>query len=207
MQFIGIVWRNLMRRKTRTVLTIAGLSIAVAAVVALVGVSDGFSTQFQKLYDRRHIDIVVQRAGGSTELNNALPVSLGAQIGKVPHVTEVIDGLMDTWSFPEHDMPVVIVNGWPADSPLFKDQHLLEGRPLTSADHGKVWVGKKLAANLHLKIGDQIAHNEEKLEDWLHHSDQRPERRAQPRRATFRRAAKHRGARRRDRGPAVEEVH
>jgi putative ABC transport system permease protein len=164
MQFLGIVWRNLMRRKMRTGLTIVGLSVAVAAVVALVGVSDGFSESFQKLYKRRGIDIVVQRVGSSTELNNALPLSLAEQIRKTPHVTDAIGGLMDVWSFPEHDLVAVIVNGWPPDSPLFKDQTLLEGRPLTTQDHHKVWIGKVLAANLNVKLHDYVTHNEEKLE-------------------------------------------
>ncbi len=164
MQFLGIVWRNLMRRKMRTGLTIVGLSVAVAWVVALVGVSDGFSESFQKLYKRRDIDIVVQRVGSSTELNNALPLSLGDKIRNVPHVTDAIGGLMDVWSFPEHDLVAVIANGWPPNSPLFKDQTLLEGRPLTAQDHHKIWVGKVLAANLQVKLGDTVTHNEEKLQ-------------------------------------------
>ena len=54
-----------------------GLAVAVAAVVALVGISDGFSRHFKELYARRGVDLVVQRVGSGAELNNGLPESLG----------------------------------------------------------------------------------------------------------------------------------
>ena len=77
MQFFLFVWRNLLRRPLRSGLTIVGLAVAVAAVVALVGISDGFSRQYQELYDRRGIDLVVQKVGSGAELNNDLPEAMG----------------------------------------------------------------------------------------------------------------------------------
>ena len=156
MPFFAFIWRNLFRRPVRSGLTIVGLSVAVAAVVALVGISDGFSRQFQELYDNREIDIVVQKIGSSTELNNGLPVSMAESIKKLPHVKEVMAGLMDTWAFPEHDLNAVIINGWAADSSLFKDRTLLQGRFPTANDHNKVIIGEKLAATLGKKVGDKI---------------------------------------------------
>ncbi len=164
MQFFSFIWKNLLRRKMRTGLTIVGLSVAVAAVVALVGISDGFSRQYQDLYGRRGIDLVVQRVGSGAELNNGLPESLGDKIHQVPHVTDVIGGLMDVISFPDHDLMAVIINGWPPDSPLFHDLHLDSGRYLGKDDHHKVWLGKVLAANLHAKLGDKITIYDEQVE-------------------------------------------
>src|SRR6059058_4141407 len=71
MPFFAFIWRNLLRRPVRSGLTIVGLSVAVAAVVALVGISDGFSRQYQELYDHRGVDLVVQKVGSSAELNNS----------------------------------------------------------------------------------------------------------------------------------------
>src|SRR5436190_23925739 len=84
MRFYNFIAKNLLRRPLRSVLTVVGLSVAVAAVVALVGISDGFSRQFEELYSGRGIDLVVQKTGSSAELNNGLPEDLGDQIKTIP---------------------------------------------------------------------------------------------------------------------------
>jgi len=41
-----MIWRNLFRRKARTLLTIAGIAIGIAAVVALRAVADGLTDYY-----------------------------------------------------------------------------------------------------------------------------------------------------------------
>jgi putative ABC transport system permease protein len=157
MQFFGFVWKNLLRRPTRSALTVLGLGVAVAAVVALVGISDSFSRQFKELYARRGVDLVVQRVGSKTELNNGLPDSMEDQIRKLPGVSEVTGGLMDVVSFPEQDIPNVIINGWAPGSPLFDELKIRPGgRMLHRGDHHKVLLGSLLAGNLGAKVGGTI---------------------------------------------------
>jgi len=157
MRFFAFVWKNIVRRKTRSALTVAGLGVAVAAVVALVGISDGFSRQFKELYAKRGVDLVVQRVGSKTEMNNGLPAAMEAPIGKLPGVAEVTGGLMDVVSFPDHDIPNVIINGWAPGSPLYNELKIRPGgRMLKPGDHHKVLVGSVLAANLNAKVGDTI---------------------------------------------------
>jgi putative ABC transport system permease protein len=156
MQFLAFIWRNLLRRPVRSVLTIVGLSVAVSAVVALVGISDGFSRQFQELYEHRGIDLVVQKVGSSAELNNGLPEDFGERINGIPRVKEVMAGLMDVVSFPDHDLTAVIINGWPPGSPLFKDREMIKGRLPVAGDHHKVIIGETLAATLNKGVGKKI---------------------------------------------------
>ena len=60
-------------------------------------------------------------------------------------------------SFPDHDIPNVIINGWAADSPLFDELKIRPGgRLLKADDHHKVLVGSVLAGNLNVKVGDKI---------------------------------------------------
>ena len=44
---------------------------------------------------------------------------MGDEIDKLPGVSAVMGGLMDVVSFPDQGISNVIINGWPADSPLF----------------------------------------------------------------------------------------
>jgi putative ABC transport system permease protein len=85
-----------------------------------------------------------------------LAEDFGEQIKRLPHVKQVMAGLMDVVSFPDQDLMAVIINGWPPGSPLFKDRDLITGRLPTSGDHHKVIIGEKLAATLHKKAGDTI---------------------------------------------------
>ncbi len=163
MRLISFVWKNLTRRRTRSVLTVVGLAVAVSAVVALVGVADSFSAHFRELYSRRGIDLVAKRGESGAELNNGMPESWGDDIKQVPGVSAALGGLMDLVSFPDEDN--VIINGWPADSQLFSELKLLPGgRKPQAGERGKVLVGRLLAANLGVKVGDKIPLYGEKAE-------------------------------------------
>ena len=55
----GFVWKNLMRRRLRTSLTLCGIGMAVAAFVGLVGFSRGFEQQWMRIYSSSGIDFEV----------------------------------------------------------------------------------------------------------------------------------------------------
>ncbi len=59
MTFFTVILRGLLRRPLRTGFTLAGISIGIAAVVALVGMSRGFEKSWQVGLKARGTDIVV----------------------------------------------------------------------------------------------------------------------------------------------------
>ena len=59
MTFFTVVTRGLIRRPVRTGLTILGISVGIAAVVALVGISRGFSKSWETGLKARGTDVVV----------------------------------------------------------------------------------------------------------------------------------------------------
>ncbi|HKD35897.1 MAG TPA: ABC transporter permease, partial [Pirellulales bacterium] len=118
MRFTTIAWRNLLRRPTRTLLTVAGLGIAVAAVVALVGISDGFERSYVDLFHDRQVELIVQRASNSSNLNRQIEPSLRDKIQEIPGVKEVFPGLMDVISLDEYGLSAVFVVGWEPGSRL-----------------------------------------------------------------------------------------
>lgn len=161
MNLPSMVLRNILRRKTRSLLTIVGLGAAIAAVVALVGVANGFQDEMSDLYGRRGIDLIVQTKGGAQQLNNGIDQKLRYEMEKIevdgePAVQQVIGGLMDVVSFEEEELYTVIVNGWPLDCPQFRELKYVEGRPLEAGEFKKVNIGVVLAKNLGKKVGDKI---------------------------------------------------
>jgi putative ABC transport system permease protein len=156
MYFFTFLLKNLLRRPARSMLTVVGLAVAVAAVVSLVGVATGFENSFLEVYSSRGVDLVVQRAGGTNNLNNCLPESLLEPLEKVTGVKQVVGGLLDTIHFTSANLMGVLLNGWPPNSPLFARLTIIDGRKFEAGDTEKIIIGRVLAANLGKKVGDSI---------------------------------------------------
>src|SRR5258707_1475481 len=65
MTFFTVIARGLTRRPIRTGLTLLGIAIGIAAVVALVGISRGFNRSLAAGVKARGTDVVVSYMGGS----------------------------------------------------------------------------------------------------------------------------------------------
>jgi putative ABC transport system permease protein len=159
MRFSTIILRNMLRRGVRTVLTVLGLGIGIAAVVALLGIAWGFERSFMKLYEAKAIDLVITKAGVSDRLTSNLRESLTDQIRRVPGTRAVAGSLMDVVSFEDANLVSVLCNGWEPESLLFRGIRILEGRTFALADAEKkvTLLGRVLALNLGKKVGDPLS--------------------------------------------------
>jgi putative ABC transport system permease protein len=156
MNMLALAWKNLWRRPARSALTVVGLSVAVAVVVSLVGLSQSLESSFLALYTRRGADLVVQRRGGTVQLAKGLPLQLADRIESMSGVKEVIRGLMDMVAFEKQGLFMVIVNGWEPDCPVLDRVQVTAGRRLQKGDRRRVMLGRILAANLGKRPGDSV---------------------------------------------------
>src|SRR5580658_3401874 len=85
MTFFTVVVRGLIRRPVRTGLTLLGISIGIAAVVALVGLSRGFSSSWQTAMKTRGIDVVVSNMG-SALVPKPFDASVRDRIAHFPYI-------------------------------------------------------------------------------------------------------------------------
>jgi len=155
MWFITFIFANLIGRPARTLLTLTGIAIAVAAVVALLGVVRGFEKSLLDLYQGRGIDIMVQQAGRLQMTSSVLPESLGDRIAAVDGVAAVHPALFEVLSLIQDDMVGVVVQGWAPDSESIRRLNWVDGGPFTQPDARQVMVGTRLAAALNVKVGDK----------------------------------------------------
>ncbi|SRR5579883_1593455 len=156
MRFYEFILKNVWQRKARSALTTIGVAIAVTAVVALVGIADGFERSFRDLYERRGVDLMVVRAGASERLSSSIPQRVGEQIRQLPGVRSVSPGLMDVVSFEEANLTRVPLQGWASDSSLFDELQMQDGRKLEADDDKGVMLGMVLAKNLGKKSGERL---------------------------------------------------
>jgi putative ABC transport system permease protein len=153
MGFWGFVWKNLLRRPARALLTMLGLAIAVTAVVALVGVSRGFERSLSDLYTKRGVDIVVVRKGFAAGFNSDIDARFSEEIRKLPGVLSVDDGLADMIDCEGY---MTVMNGWAPDANMLSEVEINSGRKLKAGDAGKAMIGIVQAGILKKKVGDKI---------------------------------------------------
>jgi len=151
LSFTGFAWKNLWRRRLRTLLTLGGITMGIGAFVALVGFSRAFEHEWLRMYTSSGIDIDVVQ---TNLLNSSLEQSLGTKISALPHVALVapmIFNLMDLT--PEVN---ALAFGWSAQSYEFESLSLVSGRRFRDGQP-EVLLGNLLAANLNKKVGDFLS--------------------------------------------------
>jgi putative ABC transport system permease protein len=156
MHFLDFVLRNLLRRRVRTALTIVGVSVAIAAVVALLSITNGYELTSKSVYASHGIDMVVVKAGVADRSSSTLDEDLGKRLQELNGISKVSATLRDSVSFEGTSGPVPL-NGWPLDSFNFDALNILPpGRDLEPTDKQAVLLGKTLAGNLDKKVGDEV---------------------------------------------------
>ena len=150
LSFTGFVFKNLLRRRMRTVLTLAGIGMAVGAFVGLVGFSSAFEQQWLRIYSSSGTDLAVIQG---TFLNTSMDESTTDKLTKLPDVAEAsptIFNLMDLT--PDVN---ALVYGWKADAFQFGSLQILAGRRFRDGQP-EVMLGDVLAQNLRKTPGDTM---------------------------------------------------
>ena len=160
MTFLTVVSRGLLRRPVRTGLTLVGISIGIAAVVALVGISRGFETSWQAGMKTRGTDVVVSNMG-SALTPKPFPATVVDRITPLPHVAETCALLVDLISVEKADMMIVSSRQWGGFS--WKSLKVVSGRLPNDAAEKAVVLGKTAAEVLQKKVGDALQLETEEL--------------------------------------------
>src|SRR5262245_24314904 len=156
MWFSTLVLRNLWNRKVRSFLTAGGMSIAVCAVITLIGVADVFEQAVTNLLESRGVDMVVTKKKSPQRVNSTLPESLRGRLEALSGVRSVEPILIDLVSFPEENLIAVYILGWEPGGEMFKGLTVVSGRKLQPGDDSAVMLGMMLAKNLDKQVGDHV---------------------------------------------------
>ena len=150
LSFTGFAWKNLWRRRLRTLLTLGGIAMAIGAFVALVGFSRSFEHEWARLYSSSGTDMVVVE---KTFLETSLDERAGTKLSAMPFVeqaTPMIFNMMDLT--PEIN---AIVFGWKGNSYDFNSITFLSGKRFEDGK-AELILGDTLAGNLEKKTGDTL---------------------------------------------------
>jgi putative ABC transport system permease protein len=160
MSFATVVFRGLIRRRTRTLLTLLGISIGIAAVVALVGLSRGLNKSWAAGMKARGTDVVVSNMTSSL-IPKPFDASVRDRITHLPHVDATCMILVDLMSVENTEMTMVSAREWGGFA--WQNLKLISGRMPTDAQEKAVVLGRTAAEVLKKKVGDAIQIETEEL--------------------------------------------
>ena len=152
-----MIWRNLSRRKARTLLTLVGIAIGIAAIVALRATADGF-TNYYALFGGSGADLLITQEESVDVVFSAIKEEVGQELARLPEV-ENIAGMLVTMASVE-GVPYFIVFGYDPDEFAIEHFKIVEGEGLSARSAGKrgnaLILGKMAAQNLEKGVGDTL---------------------------------------------------
>jgi putative ABC transport system permease protein len=150
LSFAWFAWRNLWRRRLRTLLTLCGIGMAIGAFVALVGFSRSFEQEWLRVYQSSGIDLAVIQ---KTFLNTSVDESSGKILKALPDVAQATPMILNMMDLsPEVN---AIAYGWKADSFEFDSLKFKSGQRFRDGQP-EIILGDLLSGNLNKTTGDTL---------------------------------------------------
>jgi ABC-type antimicrobial peptide transport system permease subunit len=152
-RMLGTTFRNLLRRRTRSLLTIGGIAIGVGFIVSLGSITAGMIQQFNSLASQGGAELVAMQAGVADMGYSAIDERVGRAIAGMPEVEDV-SGIVFGFSSGE-DVPFLIVLGIDPNGRAIRHYHVIEGEPIRG--RSEIMLGHTAADSLDKQIGDVIS--------------------------------------------------
>jgi ABC-type antimicrobial peptide transport system permease subunit len=147
-----MILRNLLRRKVRTGLTLLGIAIGVASVVALGAMAEGIAQGYADILGGSGADLLVSQADAVDVSIASLDARIGQRIAALPAVRDVsgvVVGYVST-----ADQPYFIVFGHDPRSRAISHFKIVRGKPLSGPR--QILLGKAAAQHMKLGVGDAV---------------------------------------------------
>ncbi len=145
--------KNLLRRPTRTVLTVMGIGVSIGALVALIGLAWGVKQSWGDAFKVRKTDLVVRKTNVGFA-PQPFDEKLVEAVRQSPDVAEAANYLMEILSIEEAS--TIIVSGREWGSFMWDTLDLVEGAMPANGEEHSVVLGKLAAEMLGKKPGDTI---------------------------------------------------
>jgi len=156
-----VLVRNLLRRRTRTLLTLVGIATGIAAIVALVSLSKGIASNYLEVTNRSDADLTLQATqadGASITLGNPFDETVASLVVQLPEVSAVSSMLYTMVQVP--GASIFVVYGYRPDEAGIRHFKVYEGSglPIDGTTRGgrPVLLGKIAADKLGKGVGDTL---------------------------------------------------
>ena len=149
-----MILKNLWRRRTRSFLTVLGIAIGVAAVVALSTIADAFLENFGGAVGLSN-DLLISQANTLDVSMSNLDEDLGQRLQNVPGVEEVEPGVYGFIT--TDDMPFFLIFGYELNTVAMQHYRIVEGKPVTGPK--QIIIGQQAAESMKKAVEDKLRIN------------------------------------------------
>jgi ABC-type antimicrobial peptide transport system permease subunit len=151
-RMFGVTFRNLLRRRARSLLTMGGIAIGVGLIIALGAITQGIMQDFTALASQGGAELVAMQANVADMGYSVIEERVGHSIAAMPEVQDV-SGIV--WGFSMgKDAPFLMIFGMDPNGGAIRHFRIVEGEPIRG--RGEVMLGKTAADSLKKQIGDVI---------------------------------------------------
>jgi len=166
MNVLKLVSKNLLRRKSRFVFTLLGITIGMAAFVALLSMGDNLRSEVAQQADDLGADIIVmgrvdcpfihRAVLAGEQLPESVPREIVGQIAAIDGITAAIPYL--TLGTSIQDVPVTLVGILPYEMKAYRGWRVESGRFFTDENERAVVIGSGIAGSerFDFEIGDML---------------------------------------------------
>jgi ABC-type antimicrobial peptide transport system permease subunit len=153
-----MILKNILRRKGRTILTVLGISVGIAAIVGLGALAKGFEAGYNSMLSGSEADLVVSQPDAMDISMSAIDEAIGPELSAMSEIQEIssmLEGFVQT-----DGTPFLFVFGYPLDSFLLDRFQIIDGYGFTSREAEKsrrpIWIGSAVSESLNKELGDSL---------------------------------------------------
>ncbi|MYH63880.1 MAG: ABC transporter permease, partial [Caldilineaceae bacterium SB0675_bin_29] len=145
-----MILKNLTRRSVRSGLTLLGIAIGVAAVVALGSIAEGISSNFAMVVGGSSNDLLITQAEAMDPAFSSLDETVGERLLAVPGVERVEPGVYTWVTTP--GLPFFLLFGYEIGSTAMDHYRIVEGKPVSGP--GQMVIGRRATESIDISVGD-----------------------------------------------------
>jgi ABC-type antimicrobial peptide transport system permease subunit len=147
-----MIFRNLWYRKARSLLTMLGIAIGVAAVIALGAMAQGFAEGYAVLAGGSGADLLVTQADSYDLSMSTVDEQVGERIARLSGVRNVSGAIISIVQM--EGIPYFIVGGYDPEEVAIQHFKIVDGKPLSREK--QIILGRQAADNLKKPVGDKV---------------------------------------------------
>src|SRR5512143_2228688 len=155
----NFIFKNLFRRKTRTLLTVLGIAVGVSMIVALGAIGEGMRSGYASMFGGSGADLTLMQADSFDITMSGIDEQVVSDIATVPGVREATGLIVGNINAP--GAVYFFVFGYDPDGFAFERFRLVEGQALGQARRSagtvrEIMLGKQAAEVMKMHVGDLI---------------------------------------------------
>lgn len=155
MSFFSVILKNVWRHRTRTLMTVLGISIGIATIIVFGLATSGLRGMFGDMVRPGKTDFTVAKADSIDMIVSFLTPEQNQTIQDIPGVAETIPYVMGLAGVGGN--PYFLIGGIDSSQLKIVGGNIIEGRVYKNND--EMIIGKITAKNYKLKVGDNFTIN------------------------------------------------